>query len=82
MSDNKGYIVFDIETAPSKYDEYRSAFPMSKKKPGLHAFHFRRPWANWAYMSASDFGSDCRSGWRMDAKDVERRTIENGLAML
>jgi len=38
MSDNKGYIVFDIETAPSRYDEYRSAFPMSKKKPGLHAF--------------------------------------------
>jgi len=27
----------DIETAPYRTDEYASAFPKSKKKPGLHA---------------------------------------------
>jgi len=36
MTSEKGYLVFDIETAPEKYDEYRSTFPMSKKKPAAY----------------------------------------------
>lgn len=30
-------LIIDIETAPNWYEEYRAAFPKSKKKPGLHA---------------------------------------------
>jgi len=32
------YVVFDVETVPDRYDEYRSLFPKSKKKPGIHGF--------------------------------------------
>lgn len=30
-------IVFDIETVSNRHDEYKEAFPKSKKKAGLHA---------------------------------------------
>lgn len=30
-------LIIDIETAPNWYEEYRAAFPKSKKRPGLHA---------------------------------------------
>ncbi len=39
MMDEGSYIVFDIETVPdTRYEEYKRAFPTSKKRPGLHAF--------------------------------------------
>ena len=30
-------LVFDIESAADRYEEYRGVFPKSKKKPGIHA---------------------------------------------